>query len=98
VRLPSLTDDKWNERVRAALAVMLPTGRHDPRNGRAMASLVRHPDLAGPFLASNARLLMRSALPPGRRELAILRAARRRGVRAEGRQPTAFGVVPERKG
>jgi len=68
--------DGWNKRARAALAVMLPTSRHRP--GTTTATLVRHSDLTGSFLAFNSRMLLRSALPPGRRELAILRVARRR--------------------
>lgn len=63
----------------AALAIILPTSRHRPEN--AMATLVRHSDLTGSFLAFNSRMLLRSALPPGRRELAILRVARRRNIR-----------------
>jgi 4-carboxymuconolactone decarboxylase len=65
----------WDERARTALAVMLPTSRH--RRRTTTATLVRHPDLTGSFLAFNSRMLLRSALPPGRRELAILRVARR---------------------
>lgn len=65
----------WDERARAALAVMLPTGLHRRRS--TTATLVRHPDLTGSFLAFNSRVLLNSALPPGRRELAILRVARR---------------------
>jgi hypothetical protein len=64
------------ERARAALAVMLPTGLHRRRN--TTATLVRHPDLTGSFLTFNSRMLVHSALPPGRRELAILRVARHR--------------------
>jgi hypothetical protein len=55
---------------------MLPTSRHRPEH--TTATLVRHSDLTGSVLAFNSRMLLRSALPPGRRELAILRVARRR--------------------
>lgn len=100
MRLPSLTGDTWNGRVRVALAVMLPTGRHDPRHaGGAMAPLGRHSDLTGPFLASHAHLVVRSTLPPRLHELAILRAARRRGrVRARERQGSARGVEHGQEG
>src|SRR5262249_3139854 len=58
---------------------LLPRGRRNPRDaGNALATLVRHPDLAESFLAFNVHLLLRSTLPPRLRELAILRVAHRR--------------------
>ncbi|MEU5880578.1 carboxymuconolactone decarboxylase family protein [Spirillospora sp. NPDC047279] len=79
LRLPPLPGDEWDERERAALAVLLPARRRDPEGaGNALATLVRHPDLAEAFLTFSAHLLVRSTLPPRLRELAILRVARRR--------------------
>jgi hypothetical protein len=77
--MPMQRGEGWNQRARTALAVMLPTSRHRPENATAM--LVRHSDLTGSVLAFNSRMLLRSALPPGPRELAILRVARRRNIR-----------------
>jgi 4-carboxymuconolactone decarboxylase len=79
MRLAPLPGDQWDERARAALAGLLPANRRDPQGaGNALATLVRHPDLAEAFLAFNVHLF-RCTLPPRLRELAILRVARRRG-------------------
>ncbi|GAA2401724.1 hypothetical protein GCM10010191_06360 [Actinomadura vinacea] len=51
--------------------------------GDALATLVRHPDLAEAVLTVNTHMLLRSTLPPRLRELAILRVARRRGCEYE---------------
>ncbi len=84
MRLPPLPGDQWDERARAALAELLPEHRRNPRGaGHALATLVRHPDLTETFLPFNARLLLRSTLPPRVRELAILRVARRRACAYE---------------
>ena len=48
-----------------------------PRPARATPA--RHPDLIKAFLAFKTRQLLRSPVPPGVGELAILRVARRRG-------------------
>ena len=78
-RLAPLPDEQWDERTRAALAGFLPRKLRDARGaGNALATLVRHPDLAEAFLGFNVHLLVRSTLPPRLRELAILRVARRR--------------------
>ena len=84
MRLPPLPDDQWDERTRSALAALLPPDRRNQRGaGNAMATLVRHPDLAEAFLPFNTRLLLRSTLPPRLRELVILRVARRSGCAYE---------------
>jgi 4-carboxymuconolactone decarboxylase len=79
MRLPPLPADQWGDPERAALADLLPAKRRNPRGaGTAMATLVRHPDLARAFLGFGGYLLMSSSLPPRLREVAILRVARRR--------------------
>ncbi|GAA3204476.1 carboxymuconolactone decarboxylase family protein [Actinocorallia longicatena] len=84
MRLPPLPDGQWDDTVRKALSVMLPTARQNPdRAGNAIGTLVRHPDLTAAFLTFNSHLLLRSSLPPRQRELAILRIARRRGCAYE---------------
>ncbi|GAA5052193.1 carboxymuconolactone decarboxylase family protein [Nocardia callitridis] len=84
MRLPPLPADEWDDEVRAALAGMLPAGRQNPAGaGNALATLVRHPDLAKAFLGFNVHLLFRSTLPPRLRELAILRVAARRACTYE---------------
>jgi AhpD family alkylhydroperoxidase len=83
-RLPPLPDDQWDDRTRAALAGTLPRSRQNAREaGNALATMVRHPDLAKAFLTFNMHLLFRSSLPPRLRELTILRVARRRGCTYE---------------
>ncbi|HKS98605.1 MAG TPA: carboxymuconolactone decarboxylase family protein [Rugosimonospora sp.] len=83
-RLAPLPEDQWDDRVRAALAVMLPEPWRNPRRaGNALATLVHHPELAEAFLTFNTHLLMRSTLPPRVRELAIVRVAGRRGCAYE---------------
>jgi 4-carboxymuconolactone decarboxylase len=79
MRLAPLPDEQWDEQIRAALAGFLPSRLRNAHGaGNALATLVRHPDLAQAFLTFNAHLLVRSTLPPRLRELAILRVARRR--------------------
>src|SRR5690348_3413740 len=83
-RLAPLPDDEWDDRARASLAGLLPQKRRNVRGaGNALATLVRHPELAEPFLRFNAYLLLRSTLPPRLRELAVLRVAARRGCAYE---------------
>jgi AhpD family alkylhydroperoxidase len=78
MRLPPLPGEEWDDRARTALADLLPAHRRDPRGaGNALATLVRHPDLARAFLAFSTHLLVTSTLPPRVRELAILRIAQR---------------------
>jgi AhpD family alkylhydroperoxidase len=99
VRLPPLPDDAWDDEVRAALTGFLPRRRHNAREaGNALATLVRHPDLARSFLGFNVHLLVRSTLPARLRELAILRVAARRGCGYEwthhARMAAAAGLTP----
>ena len=78
MRLPPLPADEWDDAARQALSGMLPAERQNPRDaGNALATLVRHPELAKSFLRFNVYLLTRSTLPPRLRELAILRVAHR---------------------
>lgn len=80
MRVPPLPADQWDDAVQRALADMLPAERRNPVDaGNALATLVRHPDLARAFLRFNIHLLFRSTLPERVRELAILRVAHRRG-------------------
>ena len=79
MRLSPLPDEQWDERARDALAVLLPSKRRSRHGaGNALATLVRHPDLAEAFLVFNTYLMVESSLPSRLRELAILRVARRR--------------------
>jgi 4-carboxymuconolactone decarboxylase len=78
MRVPPLPADQWDDAVQRALADMLPAERRNPRDaGNALATLVRHPDLARVFLRFNVHLLFSSTLPARVRELAILRVAHR---------------------
>lgn len=78
MRLPPLPADQWDDATREALAGMLPEERRNPEGaGTALATLVRHPQLAKAFLRFNVHLLMGSTLPARIRELAILRVAHR---------------------
>jgi 4-carboxymuconolactone decarboxylase len=80
MRVPPLPDDQWSEQERAALAVLLPEHRLNPRGaGNALATLVRHPRLVRRFLPFSGYMMMRSTLPARLRELAVLRVARLRG-------------------
>jgi AhpD family alkylhydroperoxidase len=82
MRVPPPQNDTWDEHARTALAVLSDGDRRDRGDrgeaGDALATLVRHPDLAEALLTVNTHLLLRSTLPPRLRELAILRVARRR--------------------
>jgi AhpD family alkylhydroperoxidase len=84
MRIAPLPDDEWDDRSRAALAVMLPERRLNVKGaGTAMATLVRHPDLVEAVLTFNKHLLLNSTVPPRLRELAIIRVARRRNCAYE---------------
>lgn len=84
MRLPPLPGEEWDDRTRAALAGLVPRNRQNPAGaGVAVATLVRHPDLAKAFFAFSTHLLARSTLPPRLRELAILRVAKRRSCAYE---------------
>ncbi|MFA1546211.1 carboxymuconolactone decarboxylase family protein [Actinomadura chokoriensis] len=84
MHLPPLPEDEWTEETRAALAVLLPERRLNPRGaGDALATLARHPDLTRAFLTFGRHVMLDSTLPPRLRELAVLRVARRRGCAYE---------------
>ncbi|MCG5434233.1 carboxymuconolactone decarboxylase family protein [Mycobacterium sp. MYCO198283] len=75
-RLPPLSADDWDERVHAALAVIVAPERNNPVDaGNLLGTLARHPDLTAAFLTFNGHLLRRSTLTERLREIAILRAA-----------------------
>lgn len=93
MRLSPLPAEEWGDPARAAVAGLLPEGRRNPLGaGNALATLVRHPDLAKAFLAFNSHLLMHSTLPPRLRELAILRVAHRRGCAYEWTHHVRIGM------
>jgi alkylhydroperoxidase family enzyme len=76
MRLAPLPADQWGERTREALEGLIPEQRRNPEDvGAAIATLVRHPDLARAYLQFSDHLLRRSTLPARVRELAILRVA-----------------------
>ncbi|MFB4309661.1 carboxymuconolactone decarboxylase family protein [Actinomadura sp. GTD37] len=84
MRLPPLPEDEWDDETRAALAVLLPERRLNPRGaGDALATLARYPALTRAFLTFSRHVMLDSTLPPRLRELAILRVARRRGCAYE---------------
>jgi 4-carboxymuconolactone decarboxylase len=83
-RIAPLPRERWDEEVRAALCAGVPktvgaqflsTGPDAMRVPNAMATMVHHPRLAGPWLAYNAVLLQQPALDPRLRELMVLRVA-----------------------
>jgi alkylhydroperoxidase family enzyme len=87
-RVPPLPRSEWGEDERAALARGFGQGAVDRFTGEgsedipvpnAVGTLMRHPALAGPFLAYNSVLLRAPALDPRHRELMILRVAARTG-------------------
>jgi AhpD family alkylhydroperoxidase len=91
-RVAPLPRDQWDEDVRAALHEgfsdagaerLLADGARVPN---VVGTLVRHPALAGKFLAYNSVLLFRPALPPRLRELVVLRVASRTGSEYEWHQ------------
>lgn len=74
--LTPLPADDWDDRTREALASTVPPERRNPDDaGNALATLVRHPVLAGAFLPFNTYLQKDSTLPERLRELVILRTA-----------------------
>lgn len=90
--LTPLPADEWDDRTRAALeGVVDPDRRHPDGAGNALATLVRHPDLAAVFLPFNNYLLSASTLSPRLRELVILRVAHLRGCVYERVHHTAMG-------
>jgi 4-carboxymuconolactone decarboxylase len=93
MRLAPLPEDEWDDAVRGALAGLVPRDRRNPRGaGNALATFVRHPDLAKSFLAFSTHVLVHSTLPPRLRELAILRVARRRDCAYEWAHHVRLGA------
>jgi alkylhydroperoxidase family enzyme len=83
-RIAPLPTDEWSADAVAALRAgfgdaaadrLLATGPDAPRVPNVLTTLMRHPNLAGPFLAYNSVLLNRPVLEPRWRELMILRVA-----------------------
>ena len=80
-RLPPLPREKWTDDAVAALRAgigdaaadrLLSSGTRIPN---VLTTLMRHPGLAGPFLAYNSVLLSTPEVSPRHRELMILRVA-----------------------
>jgi 4-carboxymuconolactone decarboxylase len=105
-RVPPLPRAEWGEDERAALARGFGQGAVDRFTGEgsetipvpnAVGTLLRHPALAGPFLAYNSVLLRTPALDARHRELMILRVAARTGSDYEWAQhvriATGVGVT-----
>jgi 4-carboxymuconolactone decarboxylase len=105
-RVPPLPRAEWGDDERAALARGFGQGAVDRFTGadsdaipvpNAVGTLLRHPALAGPFLAYNSVLLRTPALDARHRELMILRVAHRTGSDYEWAQhvriATGVGVT-----
>ena len=83
-RITPLPTEEWSAEAVAALRAafgdaaaerLLSTGSDAPRVPNVLTTLMRHPDLAGPFLAYNTVLLNAPSIEPRQRELMILRVA-----------------------
>jgi alkylhydroperoxidase family enzyme len=92
--LPPLPLEQWGDEARAALAAGFPakvveqllSARPEMPMPNVLGTLMRHPGLAGPFLAYNNVLLRASVLAPRLREIMVLRVAWRTGSRYEWAQ------------
>ncbi|PLK26786.1 carboxymuconolactone decarboxylase family protein [Novosphingobium sp. TH158] len=83
-RIPNLPADAWTPEVQALFPLMLPhgsTARGSDFN--SILVLVRHPELAEPYLRFNAALAKGVDLSARLKEIAILRVAWRRGSEYE---------------
>jgi 4-carboxymuconolactone decarboxylase len=90
--LPPLPADEWDDQAREALDGTVPPERRNADDaGNALATLVRHPDLAAKFLPFNTYLMAASTLPPRLRELVILRTAHHHGCAYEWVHHVALG-------
>jgi AhpD family alkylhydroperoxidase len=90
--LTPLPADEWDDHTSRALEGTVAPERRNPADaGNALATLVRHPELAGKFLPFNTYLMEGSSLPARERELAILRVAHRHGCRYEWVHHVAIG-------
>lgn len=80
-RLPPLPREEWNDDAVASLRAGLGDAAadhllsNDARIPNVLTTLMRHPGLAGPFLAYNTVLLNAPAVKPRLRELMVLRVA-----------------------
>ena len=83
-RIAPLPVDEWGDDAVAALRAgfgvagadrLLSGGPTGPRMPNVLTTMMRHPTMAGPFLAYNSVLLRTPALQPRLRELAVLRVA-----------------------
>jgi len=106
-RLAPLPRDRWGDDVRDALRTgfsdetatrFLSSGPDAIPVPNVVATLMHHPQLAGPFLAYNSVLLQRPALDSRLRELMVLRVAWRTRSRYEWAQherlAARVGVTP----
>jgi 4-carboxymuconolactone decarboxylase len=91
-RLAPLPREEWGDDVRAAFLTaysdevterFFSTGPDAIPTPSALATMMQHPALAGPFLAYNNVLLLTPALEPRIRELMVLRVAWRTRSRYE---------------
>jgi 4-carboxymuconolactone decarboxylase len=91
-RLAPIPPGEWSDDARAALANAYPddvvarllsTEPGSQPMPNALATMMHHPALAGPFLVYNNVLLQRPALTPRQRELMVLRVAWRTRSRYE---------------
>jgi alkylhydroperoxidase family enzyme len=107
-RIAPLPREEWGDDERAALAAgfseqiaarLLATGPDARPLPNVLGTLMRHPALAGPFLAYNNVLLFAPTLEPRIRELLILRVASRTRADYEWaqhvRMAAAAGVTDE---
>ncbi len=83
-RVPPLPLEQWDDDARAALAGAFParvvarllsSGADAMPMPNVLATLVRHAQLAGPFMAYNSVLLTSKVITPRLRELLVLRVA-----------------------
>jgi len=107
-RLAPIPADEWGDDARAALANaysdevarrLLSTEPGSTPMPNALATMMHHPALAGPFLVYNNVLLQTPTLDPRARELIVLRVAWRTRSRYEWvqhlRLAPRVGITPE---
>jgi alkylhydroperoxidase family enzyme len=107
-RLAPIPPEKWDDDMRAALASAYPeavtarllsTEPDSTPMPNALATMMHHPELVGPFLAYNNVLLAKPALGHRARELVVLRVAWRTRSRYEWvqhlRLAPRYGITPE---
>ncbi len=107
-RIAPLPTDEWDDDALAALRSafgddgaerMLSTAPDAPPMPNVLATLMRHPALAGPFLTYNNVLLRTPTLEPRLRELMVMRVAWRTRCEYEWvqhvRMAARCGITPE---